>query len=450
LVIFGATGFTGKLVAEYLSISAPPTLRWAVAGRNTKKLEALVASFPISQNNDKPKVGIIVADSTDDDTLKSMVMKTRVLVTTSGPYILLGLPLLGYCAAAGTHYADLSGEFFFHATAIKDFDLKAKETGAKILLASGYDSVPFDLGVELLREELDKMKLNHKKSKHSILPETTTTRVSSLVTKMHGWASGGTIASSMIVFYQVVASLMNPELRENGISMKDAMNPYLLIPELSKYSNVSKGCILVDSETTGWGSLPRWDTNLGDAGIPHFMAYVNSRIVRRSQFLNRPGHRISYKEGMSIWCIFDALYWSLPYFFRGDVSLSPAQGEGPNKNMRDEGGFEVRFVAEEIDHYSKERDNAIVKGPIEILATGNGDPGYRFTSIILAQVGMCLADTNCHRLGSTSGRMNGGVMTVVAGLEASVLRERLEGVKVKGESLLKYEIVKRTKENEEL
>jgi short subunit dehydrogenase-like uncharacterized protein len=364
VVIFGATGFTGKLVSEYLAevstSSEGKNLKWAVAGRSQSKLDALVSTFSDAAQK---KVGVILADASDDESLKAMAQSTKVILTTTGPYALFGLPLLGHCASAGTHYADLSGEFFFQKSGIDKYQDVAIKSGAKIVVAAGYDSTPFDFGVEVLREELEKTGSSNPSFAD------VTTHVTSIVTMMHGWASGGTIMSAFGGVKEAISGVM-----EGTLTMADVNDPYMLTPELKLLSDEKKKCVIADPEATGWGTLPRYDPDVSLVGIPHFMAYVNSRIVRRSQYLLRPGHRFSYKEGMSIYALMDAFMWCVPYVWRGDVKLNPAAGEGPNQRMRNEGGFELTMVGSERDSFNSKN---ILKGPVELKVVGSGDPGYR-------------------------------------------------------------------------
>ena len=349
LIVYGATGFTGTLVAKYLAATAPPSLKFALAGRSEAKLQALASS--ISSRS----VPIVVADGDDAAALKSLALSATTVITTAGPYTLFGRPLLAACALAGTNYADLSGEFFFQKDMILEYDAAAAKSGAKIVVASGYDSVPFDLGTDFALSLLDARK-------SSAASPVALTKVTSVVTVCHGAASGGTIASAAQGLKDMYAGITS-----GSMTLADTQDPYMLVPEAMGFGH---GCVAVDTEATGWGSLPRFDWTARVLGVPHFMAYINSRVIRRSQYLLRPERRLSYREGMSVWSLVDAMLWGAPYFWSEKDKLGPAQGEGPSPDMQLNGGFEVKIFAEERDAGGKQ-----VGDLVEIKCMGAGDPG---------------------------------------------------------------------------
>ena len=145
LVLFGATGFTGGLTAEYLAANAPANLRWALAGRNRAKLEAVAARLAAS-TSEAPPPALLVADAADSAALAKIAAATRVVVTTVGPYALYGAPLVAACAAAGTDYIDLTGEPEFVDRMYLEHHAEAERTGARLVHCCGFDSVPHDLG----------------------------------------------------------------------------------------------------------------------------------------------------------------------------------------------------------------------------------------------------------------------------------------------------------------
>ena len=149
VVLFGATGFTGALTAEYLAKNAPPELSWALAGRNRGKLEAVRAKLGV-------EVDLLIADVEDPASLKTVAEATRILVTTVGPYVRYGEPLVAACAEAGTDYLDLTGESEFVDRMYVAYHAKAVETGARIIHCCGFDSIPYDLGVQFTVEQLPK------------------------------------------------------------------------------------------------------------------------------------------------------------------------------------------------------------------------------------------------------------------------------------------------------
>jgi len=179
----------------------------------------------------------------------------------------------------------------------------------------------------------------------------------------------------------------------------------------------------VDTEATGWGSLPRIDSVLDVFAVPHFMAYCNSRIVRRTMYFNIKS-KVSYMEGMSLASFWDAFWWSLPHWWRGEMPLAPKPGEGPGSTIRKEGGFRAKVVGSPDDATGSKVEYDIV---------GHGDPGYAFTSKTIAEVGICLGLESCHE---HFGR--GGVYTVGSALKLNEVRNRLEEAKHDGKPLLKF------------
>src|SRR4051812_29287955 len=176
IVLFGATGFTGALTAEYLAQHAPDGLRWALAGRNRAKLEALAGRLGID-------VPLLHADVEDEASLRSVAESARVVITTVGPYVRYGEPLVAACAAAGTDYVDLPGEPEFVDRMYVRHNAEAEKSGARIVHACGFDSIPHDLGVLFTVEQL---------------PEGVPLTVRGFV-QSNGTPSGGTVASALTV-----------------------------------------------------------------------------------------------------------------------------------------------------------------------------------------------------------------------------------------------------------
>ncbi|HEY5335216.1 MAG TPA: saccharopine dehydrogenase NADP-binding domain-containing protein, partial [Mycobacteriales bacterium] len=143
VVLYGATGYVGALIADYLAYAAPSGTKIALAGRNLQKLEQLRAALPEAAR-DWP---LLVADTGDPAAVQAMAASTNVLATTVGPYAKYGVPVVAACARSGTHYADLTGEPLFHRDMIDTYGKEAADTGAKIVHSCGYDSIPSDLGV---------------------------------------------------------------------------------------------------------------------------------------------------------------------------------------------------------------------------------------------------------------------------------------------------------------
>ncbi len=257
LVLFGATGFTGRLVAEVLT-ERNPRLRWALAGRSRDKLEAvradLAAIAPAAAS-----IPILVGDSLDPSSVDALVRRARVICTTVGPYAKYGAPLVAACAAHGVHYCDLTGETHFVRASIDAHHDRAAETGARIVPCCGFDSIPSDLGVLMLHEHLAKQGKRLGEAHYRVM-------------KMKGGPSGGTIASVL----EVAAAARTPAVR------RVLADPYALDPK-----GTPRGLDVRDSMG------PRRDPDTGRWTAPFVMAAINTRIVRRSNALL--GH--AYGEG---------------------------------------------------------------------------------------------------------------------------------------------------------
>jgi short subunit dehydrogenase-like uncharacterized protein len=217
----------------------------------------------------------------------------------------------------------------------------------------------------------------------------------------HGSASGGTIASAG----QGMKDMYHG-IKDGTMTMEYANDPYILVPELANLSAADASCTRTDTDATGFGNLPRFDRVFSSVSIPHFMAYVNSKVVRRSQFLLRPNARISYSESMTVASMIDAIWWSIPHWISGEIPMMPAQGGGPGSVAREKGGFAIKVKASNAE-----------LGDVEFEGVGSGDPGYAHTSRILAEVGLCLLDDECKTKG-------GGVKTVASSVRSSELRKR--------------------------
>ncbi|WP_250446294.1 trans-acting enoyl reductase family protein, partial [Actinotalea sp. C106] len=266
IVVFGVTGFVGVLVAEHLAEHAPEGTRIALAGRSRGKVERARDGLP-SRAHDWP---ILVADSTDPDSLATMAGSTRVVVTTVGPYLRHGLPVVEACARAGTHYADLTGETPFIRQAIDRYDDVAQASGARIVHGCGYDSIPSDIGMLTLHRQVqadDAGTLSH------VLA----------VARAKGGVSGGTV-ESMRGIVELAAS--DPSVR------RLLGDPYSLSPDHDAESTAPQPS---DSPAPTRLSDGRWIA-------PFPMASVNSRIVRRSNALQgwAYGHDLRYGEAMGV------------------------------------------------------------------------------------------------------------------------------------------------------
>ena len=260
IVVYGATGFVGLLTAGYLAERAPPDVRIALGGRSQPKLERTRTALGV----DWP---LVIADSQDRNAVAALAESTRVVATTVGPYFKYGKPLLEACAAAGTYYADLTGEVLFMRWAIDAAHGAAQTTGARIVHTCGFDSIPSDIGTLLLHEAAQA-------GGHGELGET-----SFVVKAMRGGASGGTIDSVRTAVDTV---------KKDPPSRRVLADPYALSPDRAAEPDLG-------SERDSL--KPLRDDRLGGWLAPFVMGSVNTRVVRRSNALqdHAYGRRFRYR-----------------------------------------------------------------------------------------------------------------------------------------------------------
>ncbi len=343
IIIYGASGFTGRLVAEYLQAEYGNTdLKWAMAGRNAAKLAAVRDEMGVSKD-----VEIVSADSSLPESLAVMASRTKAVITTVGPYQLYGEPLLKACVEAGTDYVDLCGEPAWMKDMIDRYDNAAKTSGARIVLSCGFDSIPFDLGVYHLQKHAIE---NHGGA---------SSRVRCRVRGMKGTFSGGTAASFM--------ETMKRAQKEPEILgwLKD---PFSLSPE--------KGA---DQPPI---HKPMEETDLGSWATPFIMASINTKNVHRSNAL------LGYKYGR------DFQYGEMVLTGPGEKGEQlakgmaksnafgdnpPKPGEGPSKDERENGSYDIMFVADAPDGTR-----------IITSVKGDKDPGYGSTSKMIAESALAL------------------------------------------------------------
>jgi short subunit dehydrogenase-like uncharacterized protein len=366
IIIYGASGFTGRLVAEYLV--ARGIKRWAMGGRSLEKL-AEVRDL-IGAPADTP---LVAADSDDAIAIRAMVERTRVVLTTVGPYQLYGPKLVAACAETGTDYVDLCGEPAWMHDMIAAHDATAKASGARIVFSCGFDSIPFDLGVWFLQQEAIK---KHGKP----VP-----RVRGRVRKMQGSFSGGTAAS-------LKATLAAAAKSTDVIGI--LKNPFSLTPGFTGPSQPS-------------GLIPEIDADSGRWAAPFIMAPINTKNVHRTNFLlgHAYGQDFVYDEMMLTTlgdmgkAAAEAIAKANPF----SDSKTPKPGEGPSKDERENGFYEVVFTGT--------YDNG---GKIAASVAGDKDPGYGSTSKMIAESALCLLTLDAP----------GGVTTPGA-IMAAPLMERL-------------------------
>lgn len=396
VVVYGATGFTGRLVAEYLCerYGVGQEVRWAIAGRNLSKLNALKAEL----TRDTPaaaELPIVVADSASPDTLRAMVERTRVVCTTVGPYLRYGKPLVAACVEFGADYCDLTGESPFIRHVIDTHHQDAQARGRRIVHCCGMDSIPSDLGVMALQEAaierfgapLDKVTYYMGRSK--------------------GGFSGGTVASML----EIVKLAQDPAVR------RILGDPYALNPK-----DAPRGPDGGDQNT------PRWDSDINRWTAPFIMGPINTRVVRRTNaLLEQPyGRQFSYREVMSTpegwrgW----TMAWSISLGVGAFIGLAvfpptrrllestvlPSAGEGPSRDLVENGYLNIRLVGHGKDEQGR-------PARLELDVSAEGDPGYGATSRMLAESALCLA---LDELDTPH-----GVLTPVAAM-GKPLRRRLE------------------------
>ena len=362
LLIWGATGFTGKWVAKHVFDHYRDTdLRWALAGRSEAKLSDVKAFI----GDTKFKVEHVVADSNNMDSLRAMVRQTKAIISTVGPYAYYGSSLVQACAEAGTHYVDLTGEVPWMREMIDAHSRAAQQSGARIVHSCGFDSIPSDMGVfglQKLAQERLGQPLN---------------RIQYALIKSKGGMSGGTAHSMLNLLKEAAAK---PKVR------KLLTNPYALNPDPTQ-----RGVDKQDQSSVVFDEgLARWTA-------PFLMAGINTRIVRRSNALmnNAYGDDFSYSEtmatgkGMAGYLAAKSISTAIKsmavmsFTSPGRAILNkilPAQGEGPTVDPENPGFYVIQFTGETAQG---ER--------LKARLTGDGDPGYGSTSKLLAESGICLA-----------------------------------------------------------
>jgi short subunit dehydrogenase-like uncharacterized protein len=348
LIVYGATGYTGRLVAEYLGqrYGVGGDVSWAMAGRSLAKLEAVRDELALPA-----ETPLIVADADDPASLDAMVRQAKSIVTTVGPYQLYGDGLVTACAEAGTDYVDLTGESHWIAQMIAANEAKAKASGARIVFSCGFDSIPFDLGVFFL-EEKARAKFGAPVS-----------RVRGRVRGIDGGLSGGTLASGMAT---MAAAQKDPGL---GAVLAD---PFALTPGF-------KGADQPDGETA------YEDKVTGSWVAPFMMAGINTKAVHRSNLLlGHPwGQDFQYCEMLTT----DGppTGGPAPGGFNFGSGPMPKPGEGPTKEERERGNYDILFVGETADGRT-----------IRASVKGDMDPGYGSTSKMLGESAVCLARDVSH------------------------------------------------------
>jgi len=363
VVVFGATGFVGRLVAGYLAGHAPGGVRVGLAGRSQQRLADVRAGLGAAAS----AWPLLAADSADPPSLAALARAARVVVSTVGPYRAQGLALVRACAEAGTDYADLTGEVLFIRDSIDHCHGVAVRSGARIVHCCGFDSVPSDLGVLLLH-------LAARADDAGDLQDTVL-----VVTALRGGISGGTLASLMG---------QQDEVRVSAVRRQMVADPYALSPDRAAEPDLG------DERDLDW---VRYDGGLRMWMGPFAMAGVNTRVVRRSNALQgwAYGRRFRYREvagfgagpaapllaamtGAGLKATLAGLEFGPSRALLG--RLLPAPGQGPGEKTRRTGYFRIQVHT---------RTSAGVRYLAAVEA--QGDPGYAATSVMLGEAALCLA-----------------------------------------------------------
>ncbi|WP_350561960.1 saccharopine dehydrogenase NADP-binding domain-containing protein [Psychrobacter sp. CAL346-MNA-CIBAN-0220] len=384
VVLYGATSFVGQITAHYLaqflsnaetdassvskdSSTAKSAVTWAIAGRDEDKLKKLQTEISHKKDDGATptKVDIIIADSNDEASLDEMTQQTQVIISTVGPYLKYGEPLIKSCTSNGTDYVDLTGEAIFIKDMMDKYQDSAKQSGARIVNSCGFDSIPSDLGVYFTQQQAEAQF------------DKVCNVIHMRVKAAKGGLSGGTIASMATIF---------EEVGQDKERRRQLANPYLLnddqdVPD-ARQDNVSK---------------PEYDTKHGRWLAPFVMASINTRIVHRSNQLLDYEYGRDFKYDEAMW-MQDGVKGQLMSYglsvgllgFATAMTFKPSReflskhvltksGDGPSKSEQENGFFDIRFFGK-----TSKNDSITTK------VTGDKDPGYGSTSRMLAQSALCL------------------------------------------------------------
>jgi short subunit dehydrogenase-like uncharacterized protein len=349
IVVYGATGFTGQLVAEYFAThyTGKDAPKWAMAGRSLDKLASVRDAIGAPADT-----ALIVADASDPASLKAMVDQTRSVLSTVGPYQLYGSDLVAACAASGTDYLDLCGEPLWMRHMIEAHEATAKSTGARIVFSCGFDSLPFELGVFCAQQEARKVF------------GAPASRVKGRVRVMKGTFSGGTAASMKATFVATARDLSLVALLKN---------PFALTPGF-------------EGPKQPPGNRPLFDQELDSWTAPFVMATINTRNVHRSNAL------MGFSYGKDF--VYDEMMLTGPGE-KGEeaakrvaaainaekmgASSGPKPGEGPSKEEQKNGRYDLLFVGLAPDGRQ-----------VRVAVRGDRDPGYGSTSKMISECAICL------------------------------------------------------------
>jgi len=352
IVVYGATGFTGQLVAEYLAAhyTGKGAPKWAMAGRSLEKLASVRDAIGAPADT-----ALIAADAGDPASLKAMIDQTNAVITTVGPYQLYGSELVAACAATGTDYLDLCGEPVWMRQMIDAYEATAKSSGARILFSCGFDSLPFELGVLRVQAEAKKVF------------GAPANRVKGRVRNMKGTFSGGTAASAKATFAAAAKDLSLVAMLQN---------PFVLTPGF-------------EGPKQPRGNKPVLDEDMGSWTAPFVMATINTRNVHRANML------MDFPYGKDF--VYDEMVLTGPGE-KGEANAKrvvaavnaermgaidgPKPGEGPSKEERESGLYDLLFVALAPDGRQ-----------VRVAVHGDRDPGYGSTSKMMSECAICLRES---------------------------------------------------------
>jgi len=368
LIVFGASSFVGEILTRYLAetYGLDGELNWAIAGRSESKLQKVRGTLAPILGDKAKDVQILLADAADEEALKELTAKTKVIVSTVGPYALYGEPLVKVCAENGIDYCDLTGEAQWIKRMLEKYEAKAQESGARIVHCCGFDSVPSDMGVYFLQQQAEQ-------EFGAMAP-----RIKMRVKAAKGGMSGGTIASIINLTKEAVAS---PALR------KELANPFSICPPgtgfTARQPNVKSATM--DNDFKSWAT-------------PFIMAAINTRVVHRTNALREKayGEEFIYDEAMLTGKGFKGRMMAMTVvgvlgaFMVGAVMkptrwllenyVLPKPGEGPSPKEQETGFYDIRFKG-----FLKDGRTIITK------VTGDRDPGYGSTGKMLGQAAVSLA-----------------------------------------------------------
>ncbi len=396
IIVWGATGFLGRRVAHHLAsrIGSRTDLRWALGGRNQAKLESVRAELGSAAKH----IPIVTGDSHDIASLEALVARTGVVCSTVGPYAKYGSELVKACVRRGTHYCDLTGEVHWMRNMIDAHQAAAQRTGACIVHACGFDSIPSDLGVFFLQN-----KARERYGKPC-------SHVKMRVAAMRGGFSGGTVAS----FIHMIE-----EGRRDPSIMRLIAEPYSLNPEGQRQGP--------DLPERTMAVKVKYDEDLRAWTTPFFMGPINSKIVRRSNVLlgYRYGKSFRYEEAIltgsgPLGCVkatigavggraFMMAMVSSPVRWLLKRYVLPRPGQGPSQSVRENGYYDIILVG-------KLGDGNVMRARVR----GGGDPGTESTSRLLVESALCLAQDS-DRIG-----VGGGFWTPASAM-GELLLSRLTG-----------------------